>query len=79
MAVLASLLFPEAFRIMALANVALVALATFADFGVKPTTIQKQRGDEPAFLTTALGGIKLTCLFGLRLLMTRALGADCWG
>lgn len=38
---------------MALANVVLVALAMFADLGVKPAIIQNQRGDDPAFLNTA--------------------------
>ena len=51
--VLTRLLFPEAFGIMALANVILVGLAMFSDVGIKPAIIQNDRGEDPAFLNTA--------------------------
>jgi len=51
--VLTRLLFPEAFGIMALASVTIVALNQFSDIGVIPSIIRSKRGDDPEFLDTA--------------------------
>ncbi len=68
--ILARLLFPEAFGLMALVSVFLVGLAMFSDVGIGPAISQSARGDEPDFLDTAwtvqvLRGVLLwlaTCL-----------------
>lgn len=51
--ILTRLLFPEAFGLMALANVFLIGLQMFSDIGLKPAVIRDPRGDDPAFLNTA--------------------------
>jgi O-antigen/teichoic acid export membrane protein len=51
--ILARLLFPEAFGVMALVTVFLVGLAMFSDVGIGPAISQSERGDDPAFLNTA--------------------------
>jgi O-antigen/teichoic acid export membrane protein len=51
--ILARLLFPEAFGIMALVSVFLVGLAMFSDVGIGPAISQNARGDDPDFLNTA--------------------------
>lgn len=51
--VLARLLYPEAFGVMALVSVALVGLAMFSDLGLGPAISQSTRGDDPDFLNTA--------------------------
>src|SRR5258706_9299249 len=51
--VLARLLYPEAFGLMALVSVFLQGLAMFSDIGIGPSIIQSRRGDELAFLNTA--------------------------
>jgi O-antigen/teichoic acid export membrane protein len=51
--VLARLLFPEAFGLMALVGVVTVGLAMFSDIGVGPSIAQNKRGDDPDFLDTA--------------------------
>ena len=51
--VLTRLLFPEAFGLMALANVILIGLQMFSDVGIKPAIIQNERGDDETFLNTA--------------------------
>lgn len=51
--VLAWLLFPEAFGLMALVNVFMRGLAMFSDIGIRPSIIQNKRGDDPEFLNTA--------------------------
>lgn len=51
--VLTRLLFPEAFGLMALANLVLIALGMFSDIGTKPAIIQNARGEEDNFLNTA--------------------------
>lgn len=51
--VLARLLYPEAFGLMALVSVALVGLAMFSDMGTGPAIARSPRGDDPAFLDTA--------------------------
>ncbi|KPD13007.1 oligosaccharide flippase family protein [Phaeobacter sp. 11ANDIMAR09] len=51
--VLARLLFPEAFGLMALVTVVTVGLSLFSDVGIGPSVAQNKRGDEPNFLNTA--------------------------
>ena len=51
--VLARLLFPEAFGLMALVTVVTVGLSLFSDVGIGPSIAQNPRGDEPDFLDTA--------------------------
>ena len=51
--ILARLLFPGAFGLMALVNVVLVGLAMFSDVGVVPAVVQDKRGEDPSFLNTA--------------------------
>lgn len=48
--VLAWLLFPEAFGLMALVAAVSVALEMFSDVGLQASVIQDPRGDDPAFL-----------------------------
>ncbi len=50
---LARLLVPEAFGLMALVRVLLQGLQLFSDIGVGPSIIQNKRGEDPAFLNTA--------------------------
>lgn len=49
---LTRLLFPEAFGLMALVMVFMVGLQMFSDFGIGPSVMRSERGDEPAFLDT---------------------------
>lgn len=51
--ILAYLLFPEAFGLMALVNVFLQGLQMFSDVGIGPSIIQNPKGNQPAFLCTA--------------------------
>lgn len=51
--VLTRLLFPEAFGLMALAQVFSQGLAMLSDIGVGPSIVQNPRGDDPDFLATA--------------------------
>jgi O-antigen/teichoic acid export membrane protein len=51
--ILARLLFPEAFGIMALVTVLLVGLAMLSDLGIAPAIQGSARGDDPEFLNTA--------------------------
>lgn len=51
--VLARLLFPEAFGLIALVTVLLVGLTMFSDIGITPGIQRSKRGDEPDFLNTA--------------------------
>ncbi|PZV11242.1 MAG: teichoic acid transporter [Leptolyngbya sp.] len=50
---LARLLFPKAFGLMALVYTFLVALQMFSDIGINLSIIQNKRGDDPKFLNTA--------------------------
>ncbi len=50
---LAYLLFPEAFGLMAVVNVVLIGLQMFSDIGIGPSIIQHRRGEDPAFYNTA--------------------------
>lgn len=51
--ILARLLFPEAFGLMALVFVLLTGLAMFSDIGITPSILSSKRGDEPDFLNSA--------------------------
>lgn len=51
--ILARLLFPEAFGLMALINVIIMGLALFSDTGINAAITQSARGDDPDFLDTA--------------------------
>ncbi|MCO5169809.1 MAG: oligosaccharide flippase family protein [Planctomycetes bacterium] len=51
--VLAGLLFPEAFGLMAICGVVVQGLWLFSDVGTGPAIVQSERGDDPAFLDTA--------------------------
>lgn len=50
---LAYLLLPEAFGLMAVVNVVLIGLQMFSDIGIGPSIIQHKRGEDPAFYNTA--------------------------
>lgn len=50
---LARLLFPEAFGVMALANVFMQGLQLFSDVGTSAAIVRDRRGDDPSFLDTA--------------------------
>ena len=65
--ILARLLFPEAFGVMAIVNVFLQGLQMFSDVGIVPSIIQNPRGEQPEFLRTAwvigiLRGALLSCV-----------------
>jgi len=47
------LLVPEMFGVMAVANVLIMGLALFSDFGLRQNIIQSRRGNDRAFLNTA--------------------------
>lgn len=51
--ILAKLLFPEAFGLMALISVITLGLILFSDVGISPSIAQSKRGDDPDFLNTA--------------------------
>ncbi len=51
--ILARLLFPEAFALLALAGILIQGLKMFSDLGIGASIIQSSRGDEVAFLNTA--------------------------
>lgn len=51
--VLARLLFPEAFGLMALVNVLMIGLNAISDVGLQPAIIRHARGDDRRFLDTA--------------------------
>ncbi len=51
--ILARILFPEAFGLMALVNVVVVGLQMFSDVGLRAAITQNPRGDDPDFLDTA--------------------------
>ena len=50
---LAHMLFPEAFGLMALVNIVVVGLTMLSDVGLVPGIVQSRRGDDPIFLDTA--------------------------
>ncbi|HEX7688389.1 MAG TPA: oligosaccharide flippase family protein [Burkholderiaceae bacterium] len=51
--VLARLLFPDAFGLMAVVNMLITALVLFSDIGINRAVIQSRRGDDPRLLDTA--------------------------
>jgi len=51
--ILARLLFPEAFGLMAIVAVFIYGLNMFSDVGVGPSIIYNKRGEDPEFLNTA--------------------------
>jgi O-antigen/teichoic acid export membrane protein len=51
--VLARLLFPDAFGLMAVVNMLITALVLFSDIGINRAVVQSRRGDDPALLDTA--------------------------
>jgi O-antigen/teichoic acid export membrane protein len=51
--VLAYLLYPEAFGLLAMAYTVMIGLLLFSDLGIRTSVVQNSRGDEPAFLNTA--------------------------
>jgi O-antigen/teichoic acid export membrane protein len=51
--ILARLLLPEFFGLMALVNVFIMGLNLFSDVGLGPSIIQNKRGDDPTFINTA--------------------------
>ena len=51
--ILAKLLFPELFGIMAIVDTFILGLIFFSDIGINPSIIQNKKGDTPAFLNTA--------------------------
>ncbi|NCD33018.1 MAG: polysaccharide biosynthesis protein [Spartobacteria bacterium] len=51
--ILARMLFPAAFGLMALVNVFMQGLQMFSDMGIGPAIIQNPRGHEPLFLRTS--------------------------
>lgn len=50
---LARLLVPEAFGLMAVVHILMLGLALFSDIGITQNIVQSPRGAEPAFLNTA--------------------------
>ena len=74
--VLSHLLFPEAFGLMALANVFLYALNMMSDFGVRAVIVQSYSGDERAFLDTAwtVQAIRGVVLFTIAVLLAQPYG-----
>lgn len=62
--VLTRLLYAEAFGLLAIAGVLLQGLALFSDFGLGPSIIQNERGDDRDFLDTAwtIQAVRGVCL-----------------
>lgn len=50
--IMTRLLVPEMFGVMALANVILVGLQLFSDFGLGQSIVQSRRGNDPSYLNT---------------------------
>ena len=69
--ILAWLLFPEAFGLMALISAVTIGLMLFSDIGLGPAIAQNRRGDDPDFLNTAwtLQVIRGAVLFGMTLIL----------
>jgi O-antigen/teichoic acid export membrane protein/pSer/pThr/pTyr-binding forkhead associated (FHA) protein len=51
--ILAALLIPEAFGLMALVFAFIAGLHLFSDLGIGPSVVQSKRGDDPKFVNTA--------------------------
>ncbi len=75
--ILARLLFPEAFGLMALISVVTIGLMLFSDIGLGPAIAQNRRGDDPDFLNTAwtLQVLRGVFLFALTLLLAAPVAA----
>lgn len=69
--ILARLLFPEAFGLMALVTVFLIGLAMFSDVGLGPAIQSNPRGDDQRFLDTAwtLQAARGALLWGVTILV----------
>lgn len=74
--ILARLLFPEAFGVMALVSMVIIALSLLSDLGISAAISQNERGDDPGFLNTAWtlqilrGGVLWLVACGLALPMS---------
>lgn len=75
--ILARLLFPEAFGVMALVTMVIVGLELFSDIGIGPAVAQSPRGDDPDFLNTAwtIQVIRGFVLWGIALALALPLAA----
>ena len=51
--ILARILYPEAFGLLAMAYTVMVGLMLFSDVGIRTSIVQNPRGDDPHFLNTA--------------------------
>lgn len=51
--IVARLVLPDVFGMMALVTVFMTGLAMFSDIGIGPSVVQDKRGDDPRFLNTA--------------------------
>lgn len=73
--VLARLLAPEMFGLMAVVYVLMTGFALFSDIGLIPNIVQSRRGDNPAFLNTAwiVQIIRGTIIWAVALLVSVAL------
>jgi O-antigen/teichoic acid export membrane protein len=69
--ILARLMFPEAFGLMALVSVVIVGLALFSDVGIGPSIAHSKRGDDPVFLDTAwtIQVVRGVVLWGMTLVL----------
>ena len=75
--ILARLLFPEAFGLMALIGVVTIGLTLFSDIGLGPAIAQNRRGDDPDFLNTAwtLQVIRGVLLFAMTVILAAPVAA----
>lgn len=75
--ILARLLFPEAFGLMALITMVTIGLMLFSDIGLGPAIAQNRRGDDPDFLNTAwtLQILRGALLFGMTLILAAPVAA----
>jgi O-antigen/teichoic acid export membrane protein len=76
--VLARLLFPDAFGLMAVVNMLITALVLFSDIGISRAVIQSRRGDDPVLLDTAWS-VQVLRGFGLAGCCLAAAGAIALG
>ena len=78
--VISRLLAPDAFGLMAVVVVLMVALALFSDLGINRSVIQSPRGHEPAFLDTAwsVQVLRGAAMAGVSLLLALGLALAAW-
>jgi O-antigen/teichoic acid export membrane protein len=78
--VISRLLAPDAFGLMSVVVVLMVALALFSDLGINRSVIQSPRGHEPEFLDTAwsVQVLRGAALAGVSLLLALGLGLAAW-